>query len=105
ITAPMRAGEPVVTSTNQGNATAAISDPVVEMTSAENRATKARRFGAATTARSVCPAGRGEAKLFLRLVRCGHVPWHYSVKPRRRAGLQWLRCSSSDGELRAGSPA
>ena len=33
-TAPIRVGEPVDTSTNQGSATAVISVPVVEMTSA-----------------------------------------------------------------------
>jgi hypothetical protein len=46
----MRAGDPVDTSTNHGSATAAISDPVVEMTSALKSATNARRFTAATTA-------------------------------------------------------
>ena len=43
MTAPIRTGEPVVTSTNHGRAIAAISVPVVETTSATNRATSDRR--------------------------------------------------------------
>jgi hypothetical protein len=41
----MRAGEPVVTSTNHGSAIAVISLPVVEMTSAASSATNGRRPG------------------------------------------------------------
>ena len=42
-TAPIRAGDPVVTSTNQGSATAVISVPVVEMTSASTSPVNGRR--------------------------------------------------------------
>src|SRR3954447_14027997 len=51
ITSPMRAGEPVVISTNHGRAMAAISDPVVETTSATNSAVSGRAtFGGSLTA-------------------------------------------------------
>ena len=42
-TAPMRAGEPVEISTSQGSATAVISVPAVEITSATSRPVNERR--------------------------------------------------------------
>ena len=49
-TAPIRAGEPVDTSTNHGNAMAVISVPVVEITSAANRPLSGREADVAVTA-------------------------------------------------------
>src|SRR6185369_17888407 len=84
-TTPIRAGEPVVTRTNQGNAIAVISVPAVEMTSAAISPATGRRIdgaGGLPTTGSLAP-GRDDRYA---ITRRGEVSAGRLRSPGRRVG-------------------
>jgi len=100
ITTPMRAGELVVTSTNQGRATAAISEPVVETTSARNSAASGRVIRVVRIMAAECIPGVTRVPYHARARRA-----RAAIGPVQRAGQLLHDRRGSAAELLQHDPA